>query len=286
MAFFFAVSAAASWGVAMTVAKPGARHLDPVTFLLARWALALVLAALVGLAGGGLVVPTWRTAGLVVLGSLLNAVVGWTLYLLAMRRSPAYQVTALASTAPLWGVLGAILFVGEPFRWVALVAALLVVAGAYFLVGGRWRDVRATSTGSLLAITAGILWGVSETVPMNLATRHGIPAPTAIVVFACAAIGGLILLTPLLRRHLPRRVDRPGLALAGVSAVFGAFLGWWLWLSGLRLAPASVLAPVRGSTLLFTFLFSILFLGERPTRPAIVGVALVFGGVLLVSLGT
>ena len=93
-------------------------------------------------------------------------------------------------------------------------------------------------------------------------------------------------MTPLLRRHLPRRVDRPGLALAGVSAVFGAFLGWWLWLSGLRLAPASVLAPVRGSTLLFTFLFSILFLGERPTRPAIVGVALVFGGVLLVSLGT
>lgn len=286
MALLLAISAAASWGVAMTVAKPGSKHLDPITFLLARWTLALILAVIVGLLGRGLVFPNWNAVGLVVLGSLLNAVVGWTLYLLAMERSPAYQVTALASTAPLWGVLGAILFVGEPFRWAALVAALLVVAGAYFLVGGRWRDVRSASTGSILAIAAGILWGISETVPMNLATQLGMPAATSIIVFACAAIAGLTLLAPLLRRRMPRRVDRPGLALAAVSAVFGAFLGWFLWLNGLRMAPASVLAPVRGSTLLFTFLFSILFLRERPTRSAAIGVGLVFGGVLLVSFGT
>ena len=286
MAFFLAVSAAASWGVAMTVAKPGARHLDPITFLLARWTLALLLAVVVGLIGGSLTFPNWSSVGFVALGSFLNAIVGWTLYLLAMERTPAYQATALASTAPLWGVLGAILFVGEPFRWAALTAAVLVVIGAYFLVGGTWRDVRAASAGSLLALAAGVLWGISETVPMNLATRLGIPATSSIVVFACSAIAGLLILTPVLRRRLPRRVDRPGLGLAALSALSGAFLGWFLWLNGLRLAPASVLAPVRGSTLLFTFIFSILFLRERPSRSAFVGVALVFGGVLLVSFGT
>jgi len=286
LAFLLAVAAAASWGVAMTVAKPGSRHLDPVTFLLTRWTLALGLALAVALAGGSLLFPGWQAVGFVILGSLMNAVIGWTLYLLAMERAPGYQVTALASTAPLWGVLGAILFVGEPFRWTALVAALLVIAGAFFLVREPSSTQRTSPFGALLAIVAGILWGVSESVPMNLATQHGMPPETSIVLFAITAILGITLLTPLFRRRLPRRVSRRGLWLAALSAVTGAFLGWFLWLNGLRLAPASLLAPVRGSTLLFTFIFSVVFLRERPTRWAIVGVALVFGGVLLVSLGS
>jgi drug/metabolite transporter (DMT)-like permease len=286
LAFLLAVAAAASWGVAMTVAKPGSRHLDPVTFLLTRWILALILAVLVAGIGGTLVFPSWDAIGLVVLGSFMNAVIGWTLYLLAMERAPGYRVTALASTAPLWGVLGAILFVGEPFHWAALVAALLVIAGAYFLVRERSSEGEPTLSGAVLAIVAGILWGVSESVPMNLATQRGMPPETSIIVFAIAAIAGNALLMPLLRRRIPSRRDRRGLWLAALSAVSGAFLGWFLWLNGLRLAPASLLAPVRGSTLLFTFVFSVLFLRERPSRWAIIGVALVFGGVLLVSLGT
>jgi len=287
LAFLLAVAAAASWGVAMTVAKPGSRHLDPVTFLLTRWILALILALLVAGIGGTLVFPSWDAIGLVVLGSFMNAVIGWTLYLLAMERAPGYRVTALASTAPLWGVLGAILFVGEPFHWAALVAALLVIAGAYFLVRERSSEEGESSlSGAVLAIIAGILWGVSESVPMNLATQRGMPPETSIIVFALAAIAGIALLMPLLRRRIPGRRDRRGLWLAALSAVSGAFLGWFLWLNGLRLAPASLLAPVRGSTLLFTFVFSVVFLRERPSRWAIIGVALVFGGVLLVSLGT
>ena len=287
MAFLLAVAAAASWGVAMTVAKPGSRHLDPVTFLLTRWILALILALLVAGIGGTLVFPSWDAIGLVVLGSFMNAVIGWTLYLLAMERAPGYRVTALASTAPLWGVLGAILFVGEPFHWAALVAALLVIAGAYFLVRERSSEEGESSlSGAALAIIAGILWGVSESVPMNLATQRGMPPETSIIVFALAAIAGIALLMPLLRRRIPGRRDRRGLWLAALSAVSGAFLGWFLWLNGLRLAPASLLAPVRGSTLLFTFVFSVVFLRERPSRWAIIGVGLVFGGVLLVSLGT
>jgi len=286
LAFLLAVAAAASWGAAMTVAKPGSRHLDPITFLLTRWAIALILALLVAGIGGTLVFPSWGAIGFVVLGSFMNAVVGWTLYLLAMERAPGYRVTALASTAPLWGVLGAILFVGEPFHWAALVAALLVIAGAYFLVRERSSEGESTLSGAVLAITAGILWGVSESVPMNLATQRGMPPETSIIVFALSALTGITLLMPLFRRRIPGRRDRRGLWLAALSAVSGAFLGWFLWLSGLRLAPASLLAPVRGSTLLFTFVFSVLFLRERPSRWAIIGVGLVFGGVLLVSLGT
>ncbi|MEW5827127.1 MAG: DMT family transporter [Candidatus Bipolaricaulota bacterium] len=284
MGVLLALAAAASWGVAMTVAKPGAKHVDPITFLLFRWLLALPLAAAYGAAVGALQWPSIEGALWVLLGSALNAVVGWILYLLAMERAPAYQITALASTAPLWGVVGAIVLGGEPFRWTAFVAALLVVVGAAFLVEGRRDELRAARRGAVLALVAGVLWGVSETVPMRLAATAGVTPATSLVLFAMTAVAGNALALPFLRGRVPRRLDKTGLWLVALSTLTGALLGWLFWLNGLRYAPASLLAPVRGSTLLFTFLFSVLFLGERPSRRALVGVLLSFGGVLLVSI--
>jgi transporter family protein len=284
MAIFFALAAAASWGVAMTIAKPILRYMDPLTFLLLRWAMALIPAVAYGLAVHALVLPNWAAIGYVALASLLNVIIGWTIYMMANLSAPAYQSATLASIAPLWGVLAAIVFLGDPLRWQVLVAGLLVVGGAVFLVQPKAMSLRTSLSGALLALLAGVFWGISETVPTKLAIRQGITPETMLVVLGCATLVGMSLLTPLLRKRVPRRFTPKGLWLVVVSAVSGAFLGWFFWLQGLRLQDASVLAPIRGSTLLFTFLFSILFLRERPSRWAVVGVLLVFGGVVLVSI--
>ncbi len=283
MGVLLALAAAASWGVAMTVAKPASRYFDPISFLLLRWGLTLPVALLFGLATRSLALPG-TAGGWVVLGSILNAVIGWILYLLAMERAPGYQVAGLASTAPMWGVIGAILFVGEPFRWTALTAALIVVIGATFLSEGKRAQVRGNVVGTALALTAGVLWGVSETVPMKLAADAGVSSATSIALFSATALAGNALALPLLRWRIPRRTHRAGFVLVAVSALFGSFLGWLLWLAGLRIAPASLLAPVRGSVLLFTFVYSVVFLRERPSRRAALGVLSVFGGVILASL--
>jgi len=286
MAILLAVAAAASWGIAMTIAKPILRYMDPLTFLLARWIIALVPAVAYGLLTHRLAVPSAAAVGYVALASLLNVVIGWTIYMLSNLSAPAYQAATLASIAPLWGVVAAIVFLGDPLRWQVLVAGLLAAGGAVFLVRPRALSFRNSSlVGALLAVLAGIFWGVSETVPTKLAIQHGITAETMLVVLGCTTILGMSLLTPFLRKRVPRRFDPKGLWLVILSAISGAFLGWFFWLQGLRLEDASVLAPIRGSTLLFTFAFSVIFLRERPSRWAIVGVLLVFGGVMLVSIG-
>jgi len=69
--------------------------------------------------------------------------------------------------------------------------------------------------------------------------------------------------------------------------VTGFFLGWILWLSGLQLAEASVLTPIKGGAMtLFAFVISIVMLRERPSSRAFLGAALATAGVVLVSLGT
>jgi len=285
MAIVFALAAAASWGAAMTIAKPIVRYMDPLTFLLIRWAMALVPALAYGLIVHQLAFPGWIAIGYVALASLLNVIIGWTIYLIANQSAPAYQSATLASIAPLWGVVGAIVFLGEPLLWRVVIAGLLVVMGAVFLVR-RKKGLRAPTSllGAFLAILAGAFWGVSETVPTKLALQQGITSETLLVVLGCCTLVGMALLTPILRRRIPLRFNPRGLGLAALSAISGAFLGWFFWLQALGLEAASVLAPIRGSTLLFTFAFSVLFLRERPSRWAVLGVLLVFGGVLLVSI--
>ncbi len=287
MAILLAVAAAASWGIAMTLAKPILRYMDPLTFLLMRWTVALVPAVAYGLLTHRLAVPSAVAVGYVALASVLNVIIGWTIYMLSNLSAPAYQATTLASIAPLWGVVASIVILGDPLRWQVLVAGLLAAGGAVFLVRPQAVSVHNSSfVGASLAVLAGIFWGISETVPTKLAIQHGITAETMLVVLGCTTILGMSLLTPVLRKRVPRRFDPKGLWLVILSAISGAFLGWFFWLQGLRLEDASVLAPIRGSTLLFTFAFSVIFLRERPSRWAILGVLLVFGGVMLVSIGS
>ncbi|MFC2108892.1 EamA family transporter, partial [Candidatus Bipolaricaulota bacterium] len=60
IAILLAISAAAAWAIGMTAAKPGVRHMDPVTYTLARWLLVSVLAFLYALLTRRLAFPGWE----------------------------------------------------------------------------------------------------------------------------------------------------------------------------------------------------------------------------------
>lgn len=284
LAILLAISAAAAWAIGMTVAKPGVRHMDLVTYTLARWLLVSVLAFVYALVTQQLAFPGWWPVLLATIAGILDSAFGGVFYLLAMERTSAHQTTTLSSTAPLWGVMGAVLVLGEPLLLRIVVAAILVIGGAVFLTKrGRQGESKAW-LGAAFALITGILWGFAETVPAKLALQAGMPPETLLLVFALSGALGMFVLIPILRPRIPRRVERRGILFVVLSAIGGAFLGWLLWLHALNIAPASVISPIRGSTLLFAFIYSVLFLKERPTPRALAGIALVACGVLLVSL--
>ena len=283
LAILLALASGATWAIGMTVAKPALRHIDVLSYMLGRWLLVTPLALIYAAASGTLAFPSTFAVGMAALAGFLDSTIGGLTYLLAMQRAPAYQTATLASTAPLWGVTTAILILGEPFRWEILAAAILVVFGAYFLVGRRMR-IREHAVGSLFGLLTGLLWGFAETIPSKLALQAGLSPASLLFVFAVSGVITIGLITPFLRRWFPFRIERRGIALCVLAGVGGAFLGWSLWLSALDLAPASVISPIRGSTLVFALVYSVLFLRERLTKRSLFGVLCVLGGVLLVSL--
>jgi len=282
LAILLALAAGATWAVGMTAAKPAMRHIDVLSYMLSRWGLVAPLALLFALITGTLSFPNWRAVSLALAAGFLDATLGGFFYLMAMRRTPAYQTSTLASTAPLWGVLTAILLLGEPFRWEILVAAVLVVTGGCFLVGRRF-SLRSHISGSLFALLAGFFWGFAETVPSKLALAYGLTPASLLFLFSCSGLATIAIMVPFLRPRFPRYINRKGIALTTLSAINGAFLGWLFWLSSLNIAPASVISPIRGSSLVFSLIYSVLFLRERPKRSMLLGVLLVLGGVILVS---
>ena len=284
VAILLALSAAAAWAIGMTSAKPGVRYMDVLTYTLARWGLVSVLAFGYGALTGHLSFPGWTAVGWAALAGVVDSAFGGVFYLLAMERTSAYQTTTLSSTAPLWGVFSAVLLLGEPLRWQTIVAATLVIAGAALLARRRPASHQRANLGALYALITGVLWGIAETVPAKLALNSGMAPETLLLVFALSGAIGMLALLPVLRPRIPRRVESRGIFFVVLSSIAGAFLGWLLWLHALSLAPASLLSPIRGSTLLFAFLYSLVLLRERPSRSALAGIGLVFLGVLAVSL--
>ena len=279
VAILLALAAGATWAIGMTAAKPAMRHIDVLSYMIGRWSLVAPLALIYGVVTSTLGFPGWIAIGYAALAGFLDSTLAGFFYLMAMERAPAYQAIALASTAPLWGVVSAILILGEPSRGAILLAAVLVVLGAYFLVGKRLY-LRGHLAGSLFAVLTGFLWGFAETIPAKMALQQGLSPATLLLVFSCTGVVSIASMTPLLRDRFPRRITRRGVGLTAFSA-----LGWLFWLSSLERAPASVLSPIRGSSLLFSFIYTVVFLRERPTPRAIVGILCVLCGVLLVSLG-
>jgi len=218
-------------------------------------------------------------------GGVANAFVGTALYYYALSTGSMHETNVLANTSPFWAVVGAIVVLGEPARWFTLVAGVLVIAGTVFLVRTRpqAQHGRSSLQSLLAALGAGVLWGVTTSVPSKYCLDGGMtPIAYQLLFVAGAGVCWSIVAVPgFIRKRL--RMTKRSLWIAFLSSFFGLFVGWVLWLTALQRADGSALAPLNGLTLLFAALLGAVFLRQPLTRRILVGGALTVAGVTLVT---
>jgi drug/metabolite transporter (DMT)-like permease len=284
-AILLTLAAAMSWAVTAVFMKMGVTSMTRIGFAAVRPWIGLVFVLPYALLVGTMEFGSPQLVIIALGGTLLNAVVGVSLFYYAITHAPLHQVSILSNTSPFWGVLSAVLILGEPANPVAFAAALLIVGGTYFLMERRKEGESGRHLLPLLAaLASGVLGGFASAVPAKYCLENGMnPMGYHLLFTSGSAVMWSIIISPKL---VLRRVKftKRGMIIALVSAFFGYFCGWVLWLNALDRAPASLLAPIGGTSVLFTVLLSVVFLKERPTRRAIYGGVLVFAGVLLVSL--
>lgn len=283
----FALAGALCWAVGPIIVKFALRDTDISVFATIRMFSGLFFIVLCGVFTGKLACPSIGLASVAVLGGILDSFIGAMIFLYALKRMKVHEAGPLSNTAPFWGVLSAVLFLGEEPKLLLFLAALIMAVGGYSMVSGGKAHSNARGIWKwalLIALVNGFVWGFAEVVPSKYCLSGGMGLLTFQLIFVLTAT--IAWSAMLCADHVKKKLScsRRGIGLGVLGGFLSFFLGWFLWLSAIEVAPASVIAPARGSVVLFTFLLSIPLLGERPTKEAFLGMLLIFMGVVLVTL--
>ena len=287
MAAAYALVAAALFGAALVTTQFGLRHMDAlagakVSIPSAAASLWLLL-PLRGLDG-------WNTQGagvFLALGLFFPVAVTLLAYEANRRMGPTIA-GAIGSTAPLFAVLGAVLFLGETLGFTQVVATAAIVCGSVVLVWRRQSNqssdgssmMRGTAWISSVAWLAAALRALAQVI-----AKAGLllwPNPYAAVVLGYSVSAGAIwIIAAFSRRPQSRVYTRRGIAWFVLTGLFNsaAVLALYTALDG---GTVNVVSPIAATYPLFTLLLNAVVLREeRLSARTIGGVALMVAGVVV-----
>ena len=271
------VALAAIWGASFLFMRVAAPAIGPVP-----------TAAFRMLIGGGALAayhawigfdPEWRRwwrhyAGI----GVINSAAPFFLYAYAALALPAGLMAVLNATAPIWGAVLSLLFLGERLSFRRSAGLVLGIGGVAVLCGpeasDRWLAIVAGLGGALCYAVAGVAMRRSA----SAASSRGMAAGTQLL--------GAFALVPLLAVAPPVAVPGPGvlasLLALGLLCSGVAYVLYFRLVSDIGAGGAltvTYLIPVFG------VLWGALFLGEPLSAAMLAGAALVIAGTALVLRG-
>lgn len=227
-----------------------------------RFALAaVVLAPLSGLTRADL--PAFGDWRLLVRAVLIVA--GISAILTALKTEPIANVFGAFFVGPVIAYFGSALLLRE--RITLLRAALLLIGfGGVLLVV---KPGFGMSFGMGMALLAGSFYGSYLVANRMLAEIYR----PRLLLFSQLAIGAVVL-TPLAVLHWPAATT-PGFAWAFPLSAAGSALGNFLLLTASRRLPASIVAPLIYSQILWAVLLGLTVFGDWPDGIALAGLAII-----------
>lgn len=228
--------------------------------------------------------PLWPTA-MVLIGIALYQVC----FFAAVARAGVAvgTIVAIGSAPMLAGVLGLVILGERPtLRW--LFATLLAVGGCTLLVvAGSGSDSSATGSsvhldaiGVLLALGAGASYAL-----YTIASRQLLRVQPPDAVTAVAFFGGALLLGPLLFFvDLSWLAQPSGLLVALHLGIVTTALAYILYIRALLTVTSATAVTLALMEPLTAATLGVVVLGERLTVPAIIGIALLLAGLLVLTI--
>ena len=217
---------------------------------------------------------------------LLSLVGGWgnTAYISALLGGDVVRVALLFYLAPVWGVLGGRVFLGERITQRRLAALACALGGVVLVVGGDQSFAAPLDWNDLLALTAGLAFSAN-----NVVARHAQSIPTAsktIALFLGCLLTSALLLV--LQEGSAASV-LPDLSVSVWAYLAAYAIGWlalatvtWQWsVSRMEAGRSGVIAIAE---LAMALLSATLIGGAMLDAGEWAGAALIAGAALLAAL--
>jgi len=231
-------------------------------------------------------VPLFSRDGSLAAGLLAGTLFGaeFACIYLGLQYTTASRLTVFLYTSPFWVALLVPLWVhSEKLRrlqWLGLLCAFVAVLFA--LREGFVGGAASTARGDLLALAAGMLWGLT-TVVIRASRLSRVSAEK--LLFYQLAVSALAF--PALSLGLGEawvwQFSAFGIVSLAVQTVIGAFASYLAWMWMLGRYPATKISVFVFFTPLFALLFGAAWLGERVTPVLLGAMAMVALGIVLVN---
>lgn len=290
MWILFAFGSAFFAGLTSILAKCGIRKTDSdiatairtIIVLLFSW----LMVWIVGSAGG--ITDLSRKTWIFLILSGLATGASWLCYFRALQLGDVNKVVPIDKSSTILTILLAFIFLGEPVSWLKGIAIILIGAGTMMMIEkkevtektekekrGKMSWMLYALLSALFASLTSILGKVGiEGVESNLGTaiRTGVVLIMAwLIVFIKGKKSGL--------KQIPKRelifICLSGLATGG---------SWLCYYRALQDGLASVVVPIDKLSILVSIAFSALVFGERLSKKAGLGLAMIVAGTLMMLL--
>ncbi len=284
MAAVYALLAAVLFAAALVTTQFGLRHMDGLAGAKVSVPSAAVLLWVSLPLHGGL--DGWHMQGasiFLALGLFFPVAVTLLAYEANRRMGPTIA-GAIGSTAPLFAVLGAVVFLGETLGLTQIAATLAIVAGSIVLVwrGGSGGASDGASQGA--AFVSWVAWFAAALRALaQVIAKAGLllwPNPYAAILLGYAVSASVIwIIAAFSRRPASRVYTRRGIVWFVLTGLFNCAAVLALY-TALGQGAVNIVSPIAASYPLFTLVLNAIILREeRLSTRLIAGVALMVGGI-------
>ena len=251
---------------------------DPFAQTVVLFGLGGIVATVIALSLGKLHLPTVAQAPYFLLGGAV-ATIGAVLINKAYKLIEASEVGILGSAQKMWSVVGAFIFLGEPFSALKIIATVVIIIG---VIIASWKHhTLKWDKGALFVIGAGMLFSVADIAGYYLLQTMN--------TFSFTALGHLfpvillLAIRPSTIKHLRFYTKRSNFIKISIQSVFD-ITGTFCFFYAYTLAHnASTITPLTASRVILTVILGAIFLRERDNlvKKIIGGLIIVFGSVML-----
>lgn len=270
------------WSSSYVLTKIGLQDTSPLLLVASRYVLASVVLLSAAFARGAHRELDRDSALKLVLLGVSGYAVAQGLQCLGLFYLPAVTVTFILNLTPIMVLAFNAATAGDRPTLPQLGAVLMVVAGAYIYFGGR---VEAGSVlGVAITLLSGLGWAVYLVAGRRFFADRSI-SPLAMSAFAMASGTVLIAGSAAVFEGL-RPVSPQSLAIIIWLGVVNTAAAFFIWNHALAKVGAFEISILQNTMLIQIAVLSWLFLGESLTPTKILGMGLVFTGVLVVQLSS
>lgn len=290
IASVFLLINAICWGAALVIVKPALSFVSPLEYLFSRFALAALLSLPILIYYTWKQPNVWRSLSTIVWLELIGTTLTLTLVYEGLARTTALEANLIATTAPLFVVVGGVLFLKEREEKREVLGLIIALAGTLLMT---FASARQTWTGILSISLLGNLLvfsqNISESGYFLLAKKRYAKIPKFFVTAVSFWIGALTFgpLSALqqglsLPLFLSQAWDHffipPVFVAVTYMATFGSIIGLTAYIIGQNLVEASEASLYRYLQPLVYIPLSVLVLKEQITP-------LLLPSMLLIGIG-